>query len=423
VTCWRQGLGVALLFVAVAGCDRRRQAHAGDGPYADRVATAVPQIEAATGLKFKTPPKLEVRSRAQVREFLLKTFEETNRPSEVRGEESAFKLFGLIPDTLKLQQFLISLYTEQIEGYYDPGTKVLYVVQDAPEDLVNITITHELVHALQDQYVNLDSIEKTTGNSDRQAAAQAVMEGQATYEQTSIMLGGGSLATRLPGGIETIRQTIREQQATMPVFASAPMAIQEAVLFPYLSGFEFIRRADAHGRKAHLLDSLPTSSEQIVSDAAYFGTPRDEPSDVILPPTTDTASYEETMGEFGTRLFLYQHLQNNTDAISAAQGWDGDRYRVVRTPKGPGLVWVSVWDSPVEGAQFVDALGQAIGKRYRTFAPSVSSAGVRTYTNRVRDVVVTPMQISGRDVVMYVDVPSGVSPAVIAAGRIVIHPR
>jgi hypothetical protein len=48
---------------------------------------------------------------------------------------------------------------------------------------------HELVHALQDQYVNLDSLEHIIGDDDRAAAVQAVIEGEATYEQVFIMAG------------------------------------------------------------------------------------------------------------------------------------------------------------------------------------------------------------------------------------------
>ena len=143
-------------------------------------------------------------------------------------------MFGLLPDSMDLRRFLLELLTEQIVGYYDPAQKTLYVVEDAPRDLAGVTVMHELIHALQDQYVNLDSIQKTTGNSDRQAAAQAVLEGQATYEQMSVMVGG-DIASRLPGGGESVRETIRQAQSSMPIFASAPMAIQEKLLFTYLS--------------------------------------------------------------------------------------------------------------------------------------------------------------------------------------------
>ena len=79
---------------------------------------------------------------------------------------------------------------------------MLFVVKGADEKTVSITITHELVPALQDQYVNLDSIQKATSDNDRLSAAQAVIEGQAQFEQLSIMVGGSSnIALRVGGGI------------------------------------------------------------------------------------------------------------------------------------------------------------------------------------------------------------------------------
>lgn len=407
------------LFVAVTACDRRPKK--GEGPYDRRVREAVPRIEQATGLRFKSTPKVEIRSRAQVREFLLAKFNQETPAEELRGEETAYKLFGLIPDTMSLRPFVIDLLTEQIVGYYDPQTKVLYVVQEAPEELAGIVVSHELVHALQDQYVNLDSIQKATGNSDRQAAAQAVLEGQATYVQVKTALGGADLATRLPGGWDQMRDVIRQNQSSMPLFALAPMAIQESLLFPYLSGAEFVRRFERNRPGRSLLDSLPVSAEQILDERAYF-MQRDDPSEVVLPRAAPgTSLHEQVMGEFGTRLFIYQHLKNSTRAIAAARGWDGDRYRVVRTPKGNALVWAIVWDSPVDAAQFGDALGEAIGRRYRTSAPTVNSrTGVRTYTGSGRTVVITPTEVGGRTVLVFVDVPAGVSPALVDPARITI---
>src|SRR6185503_5925999 len=177
-------LGLALLSI-VAGCDRRQ--NFGAAGLQRRVDRSIPQIEEATGLKFKTPPKMQTRSRAEVRDFLLTKFNESTPAEQLRGEEIAYKLFGLLPDTMDLRRFLLELLTEQIVGYYDPATKTLYVVEGAPDDLVGITITHELVHALQDQYVNLDSTQKLKGNSDRAAAAQALLEGHATFKQMEIM--------------------------------------------------------------------------------------------------------------------------------------------------------------------------------------------------------------------------------------------
>ena len=213
------------------------------GPYAAQVATAVPLIERSVGVKFKTAPKLETRTREEVRGFLEKKFNEETPALELAGSEQAYKLFGLLPDSLDLRKYMLSLLTEQVIGYYDPTTKVLYVVngdgtpQGAPSpEVINITITHELVHALQDQYFPLDSVQRLHGDNDRQSAAQAVIEGEATYEQMAAMLGGGAFITKLPGGWDRVRALIRDAQGQMPVFAAAPMLVQETLLFPYLSG-------------------------------------------------------------------------------------------------------------------------------------------------------------------------------------------
>ena len=176
---------------------------------------------------------------------------------------------------MNLGDFYVKVLTEQIMGFYDPKTKVLYVVDGAPEEYVGITIMHELVHALQDQYVNLDSLEQPTDNDDRSLAAQAIVEGQATYEQAYIMAGGaGNIAAQLPGGWESMRQTIREMQATQPVFASAPMVIQETLLFPYINGADFVRRF-----KAREPGKLPLDRHADLDEAAdaRFGVLHEEP--------------------------------------------------------------------------------------------------------------------------------------------------
>jgi hypothetical protein len=382
----------------------------GESPYAQEVADAVPRIEAATGLKFKTPPRLEVRSKEQVRDFLLKKFDESSPAAELQGEESAYKLLGLLPDSLDLRKFFLAVLTEQVIGYYDPAVKVLYLVQGADEKTVGITITHELVHALQDQYVNLDSIEKATSDNDRLSAAQAVIEGQAQFEQLSIMLGGSdNIAVRV-GGRDRIREMIRENQSSMPVFATAPMVIQESLLFPYLSGADFVQRFKEHKGLANPLANIPRSTEQILHTDAYFGATPDEPSVVTLPaPRGATKVYENDLGEFGTRLFIYQQLHDETGAARAAAGWDGDRYMVVQGGAGKrGIVWASVWDSPLEAAEFSDAMIRATARRTGAGERQLPGGGA-TFSAKGRTTSILPRTTGERAMVIYTDLPDGMS--------------
>ena len=405
---------VAAALLAAAAC-RHDPRHLTAESYANIVAEDAPRIEKAVGVPFKRPPKIEVRSREQVREFVLAQLKDTAVERDLVGKEAAYKLFGLIPDTMNVRKLFVDLLTEQILGFYDPGTKVLYVMNGAPEDLVDVTIMHELVHALQDQYFNLDSLQRVTGDDDRQLAAQAVIEGQAVYEQMEAMVGRSKLAT-LNCDWGRVRDAIRESKDA-PIFSAAPMAIQEELLFPYINGADFVCRFKEHSLGAIPFRDLPQSTEQVLHDRAYFGSPRDMPVHVTLPAIPNKM-YENTMGEFDTRLFLFAHTQDRDLASRAAIGWGGDRYAVVRTAKGNALAWVTVWDSALDAAEFVDALGQATQRRYRAPAPTTGADNVRTYSGGGRMVAITPREIGGRNVVLVVDVPMDVSSQLLDLGRV-----
>jgi hypothetical protein len=407
--------GAGLLSL-VSACESQKPKY--EGPYAAEVAQAVPMIEKAVGLKFKSPPKVEMRSKAQVREFVLKQFTEPQAVKDIAGQEAAYKRFGMIPDTLKLQPFLTNLLEEQIVGYYDPHTKVLYVVEGSAKDIANITITHELVHALQDQYISMDSVQKIRDDNDRMSAAQAVFEGQAVYEQISIMLGGSNIAINLPGGWDRIRELIRESQASMPIFAGAPRVIQETLIFPYLSGAEFYRNYKERKPGTVIYTDMPTSTEQIIHPAAFFVN-RDTPTRVTLGPLTNaTDVYENDLGEFETRLFLFEHLKDQNEAVRGASGWDGDRYAVVNTPQGPGIVWLTVWDSPVEAGEFFDLEGQAIEKRFGVKSATNTNKSDKSYSTPDRSLRLTASEVQGRPVVIYVDVPKGANTSIIQPDQV-----
>lgn len=427
---WRRAATAAVCLggaCVLAACGDKPKA--GEGPYADLVAEFVPKIEKELGLPFKTPPKVERRTRDEVAAFVRQQLDSERGKAQVAGQEAVYRLLGQIPDTLQLAVLLQKLLEEQIVGYYDPATKVLYVVDGAPEALVKQTVSHELVHALQDQYVAIDSIQARTEDSDRQVAAQAVLEGQAVFMQLRVDPNAGPML-KMPGGWDRIRDMIRDGSGGMPVFASAPRTVREGLLFPYLGGADFVRRFIEQRPEEELLGDLPTSTKQILNDAAYF-TPtvaeRDQAVTVTLPaPTTGTVFFSNTLGEFETRLTLVQHLKDDEVARRAASGVDGDRFAVIRTPSGDALVWASVWDTPEDASDFLEAMGDAARRRYE-LAPQDTPAGATTRrydvaatsTRGARTVTLSLEQVSGKPVVLYMDLPAGL-PAPIDTSRITL---
>jgi len=205
------------------------------------------------------------------------------------------------------------------------------------------------------------------------------------------MLGGSNIAINLPGGWDRIREMIRENQGSMPIFAEAPKVIQETLIFPYLSGAEFYRNYKERKPGSVIYNDMPVSTEQIIHPAAFFVT-KDNPTAVNLGALSNaTKVYENDLGEFETRLFLFQHLNDQNEAVRGATGWDGDRYAVVNTPQGQGIVWLTVWDSPVEAGEFFHMAGQAVEARYSTKAASGSTDLVKKYSPSGRALQVSTM--------------------------------
>ena len=395
-------------------------------PYSDIVDGAIPKLEQVIGLKFKTAPKIERRSKAEVRDFLMKQLTDPKSLALLNGQAAVYRGLGLIPDTLNVTDLLQRLLEEQIIGYYDPATKVLYVVDGSSKVLLRQTITHELVHALQDQYVNVDSIQGNVADADRQSAAQAVLEGQALYEQFLVDPDIGPML-RLPGGWDRVRDMIKEGQTAMPVFSSAPRVIREGLLFPYIGGADFARRFMLQRKPAELLTDLPTSTKQVLNDDAYFKA-RDSTRHVTLPkPTLGTVTYSNTMGEFETRLALVQHLKDEVVARRAASGLDGDRIEVIKTPDGDAVAWATTWDDAISAAQFFDQWGVAISKRYKVGAWDGPSGSVEKRFNIPRQgdhgpriAMLKLVTASGRPVVVYVDGPAAAGPNLINASAITV---
>ena len=232
------------------------------------------------------------------------------------------------------------------------------------------------------------------------------------------MLGGSNIAINLPGGWDRIREMIRENQSAMPIFAAAPKVIQETLIFPYLSGAEFYRNYKERKPGSSIYNDMPVSTEQIIHPAAFFVT-KDNPTRVTFGTLTNaTKVYENDLGEFETRLFLYQQLNDQNEAVRGASGWDGDRYAVVNTPQGQGIVWLTVWDSQVEAGEFFHLAGQAVEARYKTKAAAGSTDLQKRYLGGGRTIQVSTFEIQGRPVVIYADVPTGANPNIIDPAQV-----
>jgi hypothetical protein len=384
----RFALGAIVAALTLA-CRERAQAVQGEAELKDMVHRMMPAVAQTTGLRFKSEPVVLRRSREQVRDYLIHKFDEDLPPAELNGLQSALRLFGLIPDSLELRPTMIDVLTEQVAGYYDPDSNALYIPADIEPFQLRIVVSHELVHALQDQYVRLDSIINQRHANDRRSAAQAILEGQATVAQIPVLMPEQKPDTFPLGWFWKQRSAMASQQNQMKQYAHAPLWIREGLIFPYLGGADFIVWFRHKYFGVSVLDSMPQSTEQILHPEKF--SQHDEPTELRFMNGVDTVQWEDNLGEYETRLLFQQLLGDESEAATLASGWDGDRYEVLG-PKSDALVWYSVWDDQAAANRFTAGLQRAWAKR---------RAGVQTGRADVKQ-----MTIDGRPVVRLVDAPA-----------------
>jgi len=148
---------VAAALITLVACRQRAEAVQTRSAVEDLVRQTMPAVEQAVGLKFKRQPGVEIRTRDQIRSYVLHKLDEDMPPREFASYEAAYKHLGLIPDSVDLHHLLVNVLTEQVAGYYDPDSGALFIPADADTAMLRTTvISHELVHALQDQYSPID---------------------------------------------------------------------------------------------------------------------------------------------------------------------------------------------------------------------------------------------------------------------------
>lgn len=396
---------------ALAACDRKPMPKAGD--LQGEVTALLPKVEEAAGLTFKQPPKVATQTQEQVQAFLIAQFARPAVRKDLDAKIGVWKRLGVIADSVDVVGLLTKLLTEQVVGFYDPKSKTLYVVDGRAGVERETVIRHELTHALQDQYVNLDSIQNQLGDDDAVEAAQAVFEGHATL----LMVGNAARTIAW----DKARESIREAREGNPVFSAAPAFVAEGLLFPYIGGAEFVRNVMGDGAtSAQLLAALPTSTSQVLHKERW-GAKGNPAERVRFTVAGGTEAYANSFGEFEVRLALAELLGDVAKASAAARGIDGDRYAVVNTGAGDALVWVAAWDTPLDAEEYAEAMGAAMARRYK--AEVVSKGGQRVVTGGGRRVTIRTDKAGARDITVVEDVPAAFGAQLVAASAVTVTPR
>jgi hypothetical protein len=312
-------------------------------------------------------PAVVVRSRDERRRFIVREFGRKYPPARLDAERRAMVAWGLVPIDFDLTGFLTDLVLEQAAAYYDPIGKTMVLANWLGPDVQRDALTHELVHALQDRQVDLDTfLVSPPGRSDETLARQAVIEGEAVALSLDLTLSRQGQSLDRLADVESYQRAI-DRSATGPVLSRAPRFVRSMLTFPYAAGLGFVhelRRRSPWSQVRALYRDPPRSTAQILHPELYFDR-RQPPVVVPFPDLVDALGpggqlvIEDDAGEFGLREILRQHLGDQADAT----GWRGDRYAVWNDQGPLVLVALTLWDSEGTAGAFFQAYARLLGRK------------------------------------------------------------
>jgi hypothetical protein len=341
-----------------------------EGPLAaaDEVLREMSEI---TLLPVLEPLHKSLRSRDEIRAYMLRKMKEEKSAEELYASEKDMEAFGLLPKGAQLEPLLVNLLTDEIAGLYDPKAREFYIADwIAPEDQ-RMVMAHELTHALQDQHFHVEKwLEAARPNDDAELARDAVLEGSATAAMVDYTLHSlGRSVWELP---EIDPELLLGDMKASPEFTKAPRFIQHSLLFPYTAGLNFIKAA--LGKKGWqglpgLFANPPVSSQQILHPELYLR--RVMPAEVTLPDVGKILGKEwkrldeNTLGEFGLKEVLQQYLSPE-GAATMALTWTGDHYALFEhTATGKLLLVFRLrLATPEDAARFAGRYSEALEMKY-----------------------------------------------------------
>lgn len=347
------------------------------------VEQVIPEVEAIRGLKFKRTVPVAVVDDATARKYALERLHRFIPDDEIRAQQKAYGLLGVMPVQTDMMQQYLDVLGEQAGGFYDPGTKSFFLLDDMPASLVSVLTSHELTHALEDQHYDLDArLTQSLGNDDLVFARSAVHEGSATLVMGLYVTRAMTQGTLR---MEDLQAVADSEVGRGEKLSAMPPALRRPLLGTYILGAVFLLRGNPGNLQSvgfPVQDSIrawsdgPLSSEQILHPEKYWDpTKRDDPKKVDLGRAGKALgnrwrlSGTGVLGELLLGVLVGAPSPSGALGLgtpeigewtnAAASGWGGDRWELWTQGDAAVAVLETVWDTPEDAEEFAGALPQS----------------------------------------------------------------
>jgi len=275
-------------------------------------------VERERDLKFKTNVEVQLATTDELTRMLDE--ELAKEGPAIAESQQVLRALGLIPPTFDLAKAQRDLLDNTVLGFYDPETKKLVVRGTEVTPFVRDTLAHELTHALDDQWFNLDRPQLDTADDETSFGFTGLAEGDATRVEKAYL---DSLSSGERAAIE------KEQQDLVlahPEILTLPQVLLDSLQEPYTDGPDLVQAILDAGDRPRLDSAFqqpPTTSEQVIDPDKFLD---GEGAVAVAAPAADGAA--QNKGALGA--FMFEEIllgsSRTRDIDEAVTGWGGDSY-------------------------------------------------------------------------------------------------
>ncbi len=324
------------------------------------------EVAQVGGVAFRADVPLQYLSRAELGRYLEDVLRTEYPPARANADQRALVAFDLLPPDADLRSLRTRLLAQNVVGFYDerPDRRRLYAVSEERKltPVNQLVLSHELRHALQDQYADLHrALPPSVGDfDDRRLAFMSLLEGDATLVMERFLRG------RLPGKVESEDALGDIDLGSLALLGGdldgVPPVLQDQLVRPYLVGRDFVQKVWKRGgwdAVKQAWSTPPASTEQVLHADKFFTGERPLTVHLSYRPANGALLLEGVLGELLTRTLL------GAGSDEAAAGWGGDSFAAWDVGGRTLLVWASAWDTPADAGEFLARARQQFGRYTR----------------------------------------------------------
>jgi len=328
-------------------------------------------VEQLRKRRFKTPVAVEVIDGATARKEFEAEIDDAAR-ERARHTRDAWVQLGLVPEQTDLVKAELDTAENDVLGYYQSGSKKFRLLSHVVDREVRSVMAHELTHALEDQYYDLEAVQKRAANEDQAVAIRAVIEGSAMVTTLAMLQRQGGIG-------KAKEEAARASRARAKTVQGAPTFVQMRLVLPYTLGFSFLLRGKPwewlfDGVRMEDIEQAyaqpPHSTREVLHPEQYWEGRRTKPPSVPLPDLSKilgpgwTLALTGSIGELGLTLLTGSQLK--TDSFEAllptqwttpgATGNVGELYQHYVSGERKVTVLLTRWESLRDAQEFLRTL-------------------------------------------------------------------